>query len=94
MNELVDQYNTYHHFVNTKSFNAGYFASMEKSDTNSKDPKCKTIFSKVYTENWSREIFIINIVLKTNPWAYKLKGLNGENVIGSFYEKKLLLIIL
>ena len=76
MNELADQYNnSYHHSVNTKSFNADYFASVEKSDTNSKDAKfrvnyrvritkCKTIFSKVYTKNWLREIFIINIVLK------------------------------
>ena len=27
----------------------------------------KNIFSKGYTENWSREIFIINSVLKANP---------------------------
>ena len=30
--------------------------------------KYKNIFSKVYTENWLREIFIINSVLKTYPW--------------------------
>ena len=29
--------------------------------------KYKNIFTKGYTENWSREIFIINSVLKTNP---------------------------
>ena len=27
----------------------------------------KNIFSKGYTENWSREIFIIDSVLKINP---------------------------
>ena len=53
--------------------------------------KYKNIFSKGYTENWSREIFIIDSVLKTNPWTYKLKDLNGEKIIGSFYEKELLL---
>ena len=53
--------------------------------------KHKNIFSKGYTENWSREIFIIDSVLKTNPWTYKLKDLNGEKIIGSFYEKELLL---
>ena len=48
----------------------------------------KNIFSKGYTENWSREIFIIDSVLKTNPWNYKVKtDLNGEKIIGSFYEK-------
>ena len=49
--------------------------------------KYKNIFSKEYTGNWSREIFIIDSVLKTNPWIYKIKDLNGEKIIGSFYEK-------
>ena len=31
--------------------------------------KCKNIFNKGYNENWPREIFIINYVLKTNPWT-------------------------
>ena len=50
----------------------------------------KNIFSKDYTENWSREIFIIDSVLKTNAWTYKIKDLNGEKIIGTFYEKELL----
>ena len=54
----------------------------------------KNTFSKGYTENWSREIFIINSVLKTNFWTYKTKDLNGEKIIGSFYERELLLSIL
>ena len=36
------------------------------------------------TLNWSREIFIIYSVLKTNPWDFKIKDLNGEKIIGSF----------
>ena len=52
--------------------------------------KYKNIFSKDYTENWSREIFIIDSVLKTNAWTYKIKDLNGEKIIGTFYEKELL----
>ena len=56
--------------------------------------KYKNIFSKGYTENWSREIFIIDSVLKANPWTYKIKYLNGEKMIGSFYEKQLLRSIL
>ena len=43
------------------------------------------IFSKGYTENWSREIFIIDSGLKTTPWTYEIKDLNGEKIIGSFY---------
>ena len=53
--------------------------------------KYKNILIKCYTENWSREIFIIDSVLKINPWAYKIKDLNGEKIIGSFHEKDLLL---
>ena len=59
--------------------------------------KYKNIFSKGYTENWSREIFIIDSVFKSNPWTLttlKIKDLNGEKIIGSFHEKELLRSIL
>ena len=73
-----------------------------KSETNPKVPKFKVnnrvritkyknSFSKGYTKNWSREMFIIDSVLKTNPWTYKNKDLKGEKIIGKFYEKELLL---
>ena len=39
---------------------------------------------------WPREIFVINSVLKTSPWTYKIKDLNREKIIQSFYEKRLL----
>ena len=103
LNKLVDQYNnTYHHSVNKKPNNAYYSALTENIETNPKAPKFKgndrvritmykNIFSKGYTENWSREIFIMDSVLKTNPWTYKIEDLNGEKIIGSFYQKDLLL---
>ena len=56
--------------------------------------KYKKISSKGYTGNWSKEIFITNSGLKTNPWTYKIKDLNGEKIIGSFYEKNMLRSIL
>ena len=101
LNKLVDQYNnTYHHSINKKPISADYSALIEKIGTNPKAPKFKVndrvritkyknLFSKGCTENWSREIFIIDSVLKTNPWTYKTKDLNGEKRIGSFYEKEL-----
>ena len=106
LKKLVDQYNNnYHHSINKKYINADYSALNKTIKTNSKAPKFKVnnrvritkyknVFSKGYTENWSREIFIIDSVLKTNPWTYKIKDLNGGQIIGSFYEKKLLLSIL
>ena len=46
--------------------------------------------NKGYTENWPREIFIIDYILKNDPWTQKLKDLNREKIIGSFSEKDLL----
>ena len=48
----------------------------------------------VKAKNLSREIFIIDSLLKTNLCTYKIKNLNGEKTIGSFCEKELLLSIL
>ena len=89
-------------FYIKKLINADYSAFTEKIETNNKAPKLKVndrvritrsekIFSKSYTENWSRRIFVTDIVLKTNHWTYKIKDLNDEKIIGSFYEKGLLL---
>ena len=56
--------------------------------------KYKNIFIKSYTENWSEEILSIQSLLKTNTQTYKIKDLNGEKIIGSFYKKEFLLSIL
>ena len=40
-------------------------------------------------ENWSRKIFIIDSVLKANPWTYEIKDLNGKTLIETFYQEKL-----
>ena len=49
--------------------------------------KYKNIFSKGYTKNWSREIFVIDSMVKINPWTYKIKDLNEGEIINSFCEK-------
>ena len=53
--------------------------------------KYKNSFSKGYTENWSRKIFIIDFVLKTNPSMNKMNDLKVEKILGNFYEEALLL---
>ena len=69
-------------------------------ESNIKDPKFKigdhvriskykNIFANGYTPNWSEEIFIVNKVKNTMPWTYEINDLNGEEIIGSFYEKEL-----
>ena len=101
LNKIVGQYNNSYSSINKKPINADYSALTEKIETNPKAPKFKVndrvritkyknIFSKDYTENWSRQIFIIDSVLKTNPWTCKIKDLNREKIIGSFYQKGLL----
>ena len=49
--------------------------------------KYKNIFAKVYTPNWSEEIFVIKESKNTVPWTYVINGLNNEEIIGTFYEK-------
>ena len=51
--------------------------------------KFKNIFAKGYTPNWSKEIFIINKINNTVPYTHNLKDLNGEEIIGSFYDREL-----
>ena len=69
-------------------------------DSNKRNPKFKVgdhvrisqyknIFAKRYTPNWSEEVFVINKIIKTIPWTYVINDLNGEKIIGSFYEKEL-----
>ena len=69
-----------------------------KKDDNDKDPKFKVgdhvrisrykyIFAKGYTPNGSEEIFVVSKIKNTVPWTYVIKDLNGEEIIGTFYEK-------
>ena len=39
--------------------------------------------------HWSEEVFIIKKVKNTVPWTYAINGLNGEEIIGTFYQKEL-----
>ena len=84
LNKLVDQYNnTYHHSINKNPINVNYSALTGNIESNPKVPKFKVndrvrttkyrnIFSKAHSENWSREAFIIDSLLKTNLWTYKV----------------------
>ena len=85
MNKLLNKYNnTYHHSIVKKSVDVGYSALTEEIKTNPKSSKLNVVdrmritknknnFSKVYTENWLKEVSVIDYVLKTNPWTYKIK---------------------
>ena len=71
-----------------------------EKEINDKDPKFKVgdyvriskyknIFAEGYMPNWSEEVFIISKIKNTVPWTYVINDLNGEEIIGTFYEKEL-----
>ena len=49
----------------------------------------KKLFEKGRTTNWTTEIFEISEVRKTNPITYRIKDLNNEPILGSFYTQEL-----
>ena len=51
--------------------------------------KYKNIFEKGYTPKWTKEIFVVEKVNKTNPITYKIKDCNEEPILGSFYTEEL-----
>ena len=71
-----------------------------KKEFNDKDPKFKVgdhakiskyknISAKRYTPNWSGEVFVVSKIKNTVPWTYVINDLNGEEIIGTLYEKEL-----
>jgi hypothetical protein len=49
----------------------------------------KKPFKKAYEGQWSRETFVIKSRFPTHPVTYSISDLNGEEIIGKFYEKEL-----
>ena len=39
--------------------------------------------------NWLEETFVISKIKNTVPWTYVVSYHNGEQIIGTFYEKEL-----
>ena len=102
LDDIVNEYNnTYHTTIKMKPIDVkdNTFINTDK-ETNDKDlkfkvgdrvkiSKYKNIFAKGYTPNWSEEISVIKKVKNTFPWTYVINDLNGEEIIGTFYEKEL-----
>ena len=102
LDDIVNEYNnTYHTTIKMKptDVKANTYINTSKK-INYKDPKFKVgdrviiskyknIFAKGYMPNWSEEVFVIKKVKNTVPWTYVIDDLNGEEIIGTFYEKEL-----
>ena len=102
LDDTMGKYNdTYHRTIKMKPVDVKDNAYIDfKKEVNDKDPKFKVgdhvriskyknIFTKGYMPNWSEEIFIIKKIKNTVPWTYVINDLNGEEIIGTFYEKEL-----
>ena len=102
LDNIVDEYNnTYHKTIKMKPVDVGNDSFAEYNEEfNEKDPKFKegdhirisrykNIFAKGYAPNWSEEIFVVKKIKNTVPWTYVISDLNGEETVGSFYEKEL-----
>ena len=105
LDDIVDKYNnTYHTAIKMKPIDVKDNTDINTSkEINNKDPKFKVgdhvriskyknIFTKgicFITPNWSEEVFVIKKIKNTIPWTYVINDLNGEEIIGTFYEKEL-----
>ena len=98
LDDIVNKYNnTVHKTIKMKPIDVTGDSYNETS--NKKDPKFKVgdhvriskhknIFAKGYAPNWSEEAFVVSKIKNTVPQTYVINDLNGEKIIGIFYEKE------
>ena len=102
LDDVVNKYdNTKHSTIKMKPIDVGdnnkrvYIDEDNEKDSRFKVgdrvriSKSKNIFAKGYTPNWNTEIFIADKINDTVPYTYNLKDLNGEEILGSFYDREL-----
>ena len=101
LDDIVNKYNnTYHTTIKIKPIDVKDNTYINADKKLNKDPKFKVgdrvriskyknNFAKGYMPNWSEEVFVIKKVKNTVPWTYVINDLNGEEIIGTFYEKEL-----
>ena len=100
--DIVNEYNNiYHRTIKMKPTDVKDNTCINiGKKVNDKDPKFqvgdhvriskyKKIFPKGYTPNWSEKFFVIKGIKNTVLWTYVINDLNGEEIIGTFYEKEL-----
>ena len=102
LDDIVNEYNNiYHRTIKTKPIDVKDDTYIGfGNEINDNDPKFqvgdhvriskyKNILAKGYTPNWSKEVYVIIKVKNTVSWTYVINDLNGEEIIGAFYEKEL-----
>ena len=102
LDDMVGEYNnTYHRTIKMKPAHVedntyiDFFLKFNDKDQRFKVfdhvriSKCKNIFAKGYMPNWSEEVFAVSKIKTAVPWTCVINDLNGEEIIGTFYEKEL-----
>ena len=105
LDDIVNKYNnTYHGTIKVKPVEVKPIKSKTYFDPckeiNDKDPKIKigdfvriskykNIFGNNSTPNWLQEVFVVKKVRNTVPYTNVINGLNGEEIVGKFYENEL-----
>ena len=102
LDDIVSEYNnTYHSTIKMKPVDIKDNTYIDfKKEIDDKDPKFKVgdhariskyknIVTNGDARNWYEEGFVIKNVKNTVPWTYVINDLNGEEIIGTFYEKEL-----
>ena len=101
LDNIVNECNTYHSTIKTKPPGVKFVAYIDFGiENNDKNPKykaadfvqiskLKNILAKVYSPNWFEEVFLIKKVKNTVKWMYVTENLNGEEIVGTFYEREL-----
>ena len=102
LDDIVNKYNnTVHRTIKMKPIDVKDNTYIDfKKEVNDKDPKFKVgdhvriskyknIFAKGYTPSWCEEVFVIKKLKNAVPWTYVINDFNGEEIIGTFYEKEL-----
>ena len=84
-NKGIVYYNLYGNLKATKTK-----AKFKVGDTVRISKYKRKTFDKGYFPNWTKEIFITSEVLNLNPYTHKIRNLQGEKIVGSFYEQELL----
>ena len=101
LDNIVDKFNnTVHRSIKTKTFDVKSDSSAEyNEDSNFTKPKFKVvdrvriskyknIFAKVYTQNWSEEVFVVSKIKNTVLWNYVICELNCEKIAFKVFVKK------
>ena len=102
LHDIVKKYNnTYHTSIKMKPVDVKDNTYIDfKNEVNDKNPKFKVgdhvriskykkIIAKGYMPNCSEKTLIIKKIKNTVPWTYVINDLNGEEIIGTFYENEL-----